>query len=310
MRQSHRLCVALAIGLLVSLGSWYTYTRSFTPHSDWDHMPLAARVLLAGGNPYQAIAERESELGTRLYYPLPAVLVTVPFVALPLLYARSLFVGIGSGLLAYVMLARGWAGLLVFGSAAWLSAFFIAQWSPLLTAAAVLPWLSGILVIKPTSGLALASVAPTRRMVPLGLGLLVLSFVVWPGWVPAWLRETRYGTQFLAPVQRPGGFILLLAFLRWRTAEGRLLGLLACVPHALAPYELLPLFLIPKTFRHMALLTFLTQVSTIATFLTGTDRNLAARMADDWPWFFALVYLPALWMVLRRDSSAGQGAPK
>jgi hypothetical protein len=311
-----RVYLAIAIGVLVSVWCWHIYSRSFTPQSDWDQLPIAARALLAGQNPYQAIAEREAELNTRLYYPLPAVLVTVPFALIPLDYARSLFVGIGSGLFVYVMLTmHGWAGLLVLGSAAWLQAFFIAQWSPFLTAAALLPWLNGVLIVKPTSGLALASVAPDRRMLPVSLGLLVVSFLVMPNWVQAWTRETSYPSHILAPVQRPGGFLLLLAFLRWRAPEARLLGLLACVPQSVAPYELLPLFLIPRGFREMAALTLLTQVGSVATFLTGVNSysgsgpDLVLRMAGDWPWFLALVYLPMLWLVLRRrrGEEAGSG---
>ena len=45
--------------------------------------------------------------------------------------------------------------------------------------------------------------------------------------------------------RRPGGAVLLLALIRWRVAEGRLLAALACVPQTIGLYEALPLFLIP-----------------------------------------------------------------
>lgn len=45
-----------------------------------------------------------------------------------------------------------------------------------------------------------------------------------PHWPVDWLDALRGAPHYAPPVQRPGGFLLLLAFLRWRQPEARMLG--------------------------------------------------------------------------------------
>ena len=72
--------------------------------------------------------------------------------------------------------------------------------------------------------------------------LVGLCFLVWPGWVPEWLASVAR-TPHKSHLLRPGGFLLLLALLRWRRPEARLLAVLSLMPQTTALYEALPLAL-------------------------------------------------------------------
>ena len=49
-----------------------------------------------------------------------------------------------------------------------------------------------------------------------------LALVLFPSWPLDWLAAAAGSPYHLAPIQRPGGFLLLLGLLRWRAPEGRL----------------------------------------------------------------------------------------
>jgi hypothetical protein len=63
--------------------------------------------------------------------------------------------------------------------------------------------------------------------------LLAVSFAMQPGWVVEWrdaVRETSMAggrVPYTAPVLLPGGLLTLLAALRWRRPEARLIATLA-----------------------------------------------------------------------------------
>src|SRR5262249_36410888 len=156
--------------------------------------------------------------------------------ALPLRWADSLFVALGFGALAAV-LARGdgrpSGTLWVFVSA---SALFVAQhsqWSMLMTAAPFLPAALGfVLICKPTIGLALFAARPAKAAA-IGCGArAVVSFALFPGWLPEWWRATRSIADAIGPpmLLRPGGILVLAALARWRRADARLLLAMALVP--------------------------------------------------------------------------------
>jgi hypothetical protein len=106
-----------------------------------------------------------------------------------------------------------------------------------------------------------------------------------------------------APVMRPGGFLLLLALLRWRRPEARLLAGLACIPQTPVLYETVPLFLLVTTLKEGALLGILTCASGMLVYAMGSDITAY----DEWMtlsgrWMVWLVYLPALAIVLPRPN--------
>ena len=299
----HRLTAAVAFGILGSALSWLAQNASHPAHADWPLVYHAAQALMAGQDPYAVVSYGPFPL----YYPLTAVLPVLPLAAFPLVEAQALWVGLGTGVIAYALIARGWWALLAFASAPFLNAFLLGQWSLLLAGASAAPWLGFLWATKPTIGAAYFVAWPSRKAF-IGIFLLAgLSLVLDPTWPMRWFAVLGDPPHIRAPVTRLGGVLLLLGLLRWRQAEGRLLVALSLVPHTSGPYELVPLFLIPRTPREMGMLVLLSQVAfaVCAVWLTDPTIGLAGIISAQWPIWLTAVYLPALAMVLRRKSPAG-----
>ena len=174
------------------------------------------------------------------------------------------------------------------------------QWSPLLIAGAVLTPLSWLLAAKPSIGAALFTAFPSRRAVIGGVALLAISLAVSPAWPIRWADSVRVLVH-ASPIRSPGGFILLLALIRWRQPEARLLAALACVPQIIGLYDTLPLFLIPRTrWQGYALagLSYVAAFGQVAVVPRTPGMPLEAMLAARWPFIFLCLYLPALVMVL------------
>jgi hypothetical protein len=101
----------------------------------------------------------------------------------------------------------------------------------------------------------------------------------------------------------PGGVVAMLALLRWRRPEGRLVAALACVPLTPSPYETVPLFLVPRTAGEAALLSaasFAVQFRLDAVMPTiASDRMKFEFVARLLAW---VMYPLATIMVLRRPN--------
>jgi hypothetical protein len=124
-----------------------------------------------------------------------------------------------------------------------------------------------------------------------------------------WLDAVQNTGQYRAPVQRFGGFVLLLAWLRWRKPEARLLGVLSLIPHTASVYELLPLLLVPQTKGSFGVLFGLSFVATAIVYvLYPFGGSLSVTLDARWPYFLGLVYLPALLMVLRPSMPGSSAA--
>lgn len=286
---------AFALAFGVRATGHYTF-------SDFDQLWIAARAILAHRDPYAMVSARQ---GFPLFYPMPAVVLAIPFAGLPITVAGPVFVAIGMGALAYALSARGWWPVLLLATEPAISAVVLCQWSPLLTAAAILPPLRWTLLGKPTSGGAIVAAYASRGWLrwnlALGGSVLALSFLLWPTWVSAWLAAVRSAHHFVPLVLRPGGALMLLALLRWRRTDARLLALLSSAPLTLAAYDALPLVLIPQTRN---------EVLTLAAGATIAQRIMAQR--PDMPFLawtaqgattlLVCCFLPALLMVLRRPN--------
>lgn len=290
--------LAASVGLAAAAVSHLAHKIPPPSSSDFDQIWVAARAVAAGKDPYAAVAA--SGLPFPLFYPLPAVLLALPVAALPLEFARSVWAGVGTALLTLAALGyrRGLATALL--SAGFLNAVVLNQWSPLLTAAAVLPWLAVVWVAKPSIGLALFLAYPSRKAAWLGAGFVAVSLAVLPSWPVHWL-SALHGAFQTAPVLQPGGFLLLLALIRWRRPEGRLLATLACMPQTIGLYETVPLFLIPRTRWQGYGLAGLSLIAAFAQawILRRADEPLSSLLLARWPILLVLVYLPALILVLR-----------
>lgn len=265
---------------------------------DFDYMWTAGHAVWQGTDPYLAIhqAIRQGTLRWPFYYPGTAAVLLAPFGALPHRLAVALFTSLGMGLLVWSV--HGWRRWIVLSAPA-LEALLLGQWSPWLTAAAGLPWLGFVWAAKPSIGIALFAGWPSRWALYGGLAVVILSLVLLPHWPADWLDAVRNTAHYKAPVQRVGGFLLLLAWLQWRRPEARMLGMLALIPHTTSVYELLPLLLIPQTRRSFAILLGLSYVATAIVYIRFPfGGSISGTLDARWPYFLVLVWLPALFMVL------------
>lgn len=290
----------LTVGIITFVFVWEGHSPPDFP-ADFDYFWTAGRALLQGVDPYAAVREgvQEGQLRWPLYYPATAAVIMTPFGALPHRLAISLFTALGMALLSWsVEGGPPWRRWMVLSVPA-LENVLLGQWSPWLTAAIGLPWLGAVWAAKPSIGLALFAGWPSRWALYGGLLVLGLSLALRPSWPADWITAVRSTPQYLAPVQRPGGILLLLAFLRWRRPEARMLGTLALVPHTAGLYESLPLLLVPQTARGLAVLMVLQYVAAVVSYLVLSPGNLGGMMDTGWAYLLILVYLPCLWMVLK-----------
>ena len=309
-----RLLIAAVYGILAAAYVlWFDYsTKQFGPGgSDFDQLWFAARAVWQGRDPYALIGPgREFAWSWPLVYPLSTVVAMLPFAALPLLAARVLFASLSAFVLAFAISRRGAAVLPVLASAAALDAVRASQLSPLLTAGVLLTGASAAFALKPHTGLALLAASPRRRAVQVaaisGTALVAIAFLMQPGWLTAWRGALGSATHMRVPMFSLGGPFLLLALLRWRHLDARVLLACAIVPHTPIVYDVLPLALIPRTFRESLAFALLTYAALFAqdAWVTGAPpaeaATLAARILN------ICVYLPALVVVLSRPRAVQQ----
>jgi hypothetical protein len=113
-------------------------------------------------------------------------------------------------------------------------------------------------------------------------------------------------------VLRSWGWLLLLAALRWRTPEGRLLLLLSLIPQTTALHGALPLFLVAENRWQSYGLVVASFVAAVwqALILPASGIRLAEGLAQRWPVLLVLLWLPALALVLLpRSPGGGEAEP-
>ncbi|HEV8114270.1 MAG TPA: hypothetical protein VGR31_15975 [Planctomycetota bacterium] len=291
-----RLAIALAVGIPSALFAWSSI-RSGSAVSDFAYWWTAARVVAHGGDPY---ALQPGSAGWPLpdpfFYPLPAVFPILPIAWLPLPIAGGIFMGISGGLLAWCLARERAHRLWMFASAPYVLALRVGQCSPVLLAAAFLPWLGWLLPWKPQIGLPAFAFRPTRVAALLAACAVAASFVVLPGWVAGWRGNVALLEFHPIPLLTWAGPLLLLGVLRWRTPEGRLFLAMICVPQELFFADQLPLQLIARTRRQSALLAAASLAAFAGWFALLRSGDLYVLRAA--PWVLGLVYLPALGVLL------------
>ena len=275
---------------------------------DFDQIRFGAKALIDGADPYLLIGPgRAYNSDFPLLYPATALVVALPFTLMSAQAAAIVFMWLSVFALAYALTADGLYRLPLFLSSAFVIAARRVQWSPVFTAATLLPGLAWVYVCKPNIGIALLASSSTWRAIRtavVGGGIiLVLSLILFPAWPREWLEAVAKAQQTTAPITRRFGFLIALTLLRWRRPEARLLLAMACVPHTPYWYDVLPLLLIPSTFRESLILSFVVSCGFLyelvwpitATTIVGVYHGLANDMV-----LFA--YLPALIMILRRPN--------
>jgi hypothetical protein len=266
--------------------------------SDFDFLYQAAERLLRSESPYPP--------GTHWFpYPLPAILLAVPFTAIPLSLARPIFdVLVGAAFVYALWRYRGTYALLGLASGAYLLAMWHGQTTPLMVAAALVPALGFLLAVRPNTAAALWIGWPSPRAL-LGASLvLALSLVVLPSWPwDWWLALPRDYTPLMPPIWRPFGFLLLLAALRWRLPEARLILAIAFIPQTTLPYELVPLALIPANRVEMILFVVGSWIAVAIAEGLHLNDSMATWTASGWPVTLCAVYLPMIYLVFRRQNT-------
>lgn len=309
---SLRRRVALAATAAVIAAAYVLYfdysTNQLGPGgSDFDQLWFAAHALWRGSNPYDVIGPgRQFNWTWPLLYPLPAVMAILPIAWLPLLVARVSFAAISVGVLAFALARKGPGRLAILGSAAVVDAARAGQLSLLLTAAVMLSWLAFVFPLKPPLGIALLAASPRRRSLVVALAggtlLTIAAFCARPDWMISWLAALKTTSHMRAPALEFGGPLLLLALVRWRRLDARILLACACVPHTPSLYDVVPISLVARDFREGLVYALLTHAALFSQQLLvpglppAAAATMAARILN------VTVYLPALLAILVRPN--------
>ena len=277
--------------------------------SDFDQIVLGARRILSGETPYTPTPL--PGLQWPIYYPLPALLLGVPFMTLPVAWAHATFCGISGACFGWAMSADGDAKLLALATWPYVLSVSLGQWGPLLMATTAMPMLGWLAIVKPNLGLALGIGYGDRWLgrpafwcnVAVVSLLLVASFILRPRWVGEWIGVLSTPTPHLImPIRATGGFLLLLAFFRWREPAARTLATLAFVPQTFSSYDSLLVFLVPRTRRESLVLVAATTAVTAIVGYMGPGPTYGDTVRRFAVWRIFLVYLPAIAIILLRPT--------
>ena len=130
------------------------FSRSFKGRAVDFTLHVGAHAVLQGADPYSTVASRTDLWLHLLFYPLPALLIVMPLVWLPMKIAATMFLALGAAWLAYGATRDGWWRLWMFASAGYWSSIGSVEWTPLLMAAALAGAPAGLAVAaKPTMAL-------------------------------------------------------------------------------------------------------------------------------------------------------------
>jgi hypothetical protein len=246
------------------------------------------------------------------YYPATAAVLAIPLSWMSAVAARCVFVGISSALLAFGLSARGLLGLIPLASGAFLSAVQMCQWSPLLAAGMLFPAIGWVWTAKPNLGVAQLAAKPNRFTLTVALlgalALVLIAFLYLPSWFGDWLAAVRTAPHIRPLALSWLGAPLLLAALRWRRPEARVLLALAIVPTNPGIHDALLLLATPLPFGTAAVLS---GSSLLVDVLVGdwpSYSNFAAYAAANSHALLALIYLPALVLMFRQPNEGAAPA--
>ena len=240
-------------------------------------------------------------------YPATVGVILLPFLIVRFWVAAAIFSAICAGLLAFGLSKDGYQRFPLFVALPFWIAAYSQQWSVIFAAAFLLPSFSFLYVAKPSLGIGLLFANFSRRaLLSAALGgtlILAVSLLAIPSWPAEWMETVRhYSRHMVSPIRMRGGIIALLALLKWRRPEARLIVAMALVPQNVAWYDSVPLLLVPSTMIQSLILAMLSSVPAAIEVLT---HGGADRIIDLYPRGYDLalyVYLPAVVMVLLRPN--------
>jgi hypothetical protein len=288
--------VAVLLGIAAGLfAAW----NVLGDNSDFRAWWLASRLLMSGIDPYLVpLSSAQWPWSEPLFYPGPAVLLSVPLGWLPLPVAVAVFIGSTSCALAWVLSASGWWRLWFFASPAFIMAVEIGQWSPAICLAATVPALGWMAAAKPNLGAAALLWRPSPLAIGLAIAATLLSVFLMPQWPGEWMANLAKLEKHPAPLFTPAGCWLLVALVRWRHADARLLLAMAAVPQLLFFADQLPLYLLARSRREASFQVTAGLVAYVIWFALLRDADLYVLEAA--PYVLVGVYGPALMLVLSR----------
>jgi hypothetical protein len=238
----------------------------------------------------------------RYFYPLTAALFVVPVVWLPIKAAAVVFTTVGAIILAYLLGRERWrvAALL---SAPMLSTAAAGQNTAFVTAAALVPALGWMIAIKPNVGLAVFAMRPSRAAAVGASVFALVSLAILPGWPRDWLHSIATDPgMHKAPALVSGGAVMMLALLRWRRPEARLLAVLSLVPHTMTWYDALPIMLVPSSYRQLLVLGILSHLASFVAAPMSLTYEGPALFAATAPVALWGLYVPALVLIMMRPN--------
>jgi hypothetical protein len=303
-----RMLVAVCIGALAAA---YCFSQMrVLPNAGADDFTwhwLGARALLEGKSPYvEVTAGGKYNLIAPYIYPLTTAIAAIPFSAyLSPAYAATLFIGVSTTLLAWGLTKDGYHRLPLFISLPFAWSASSGQFAPIIAAAALVPAVSWLAPIKPTIGLAALAYRPSKTALIGSAAFVALAFLINPHWVADWRSSLahRVSDVYWAPATVFGGPLLLLAIIKWRRPEARMLFVLALVPQLFLFYDQLLLFLVPKKWYSSALLS---AASWTALYVGnrgfGANPSTSDVVTSYASPIMLMLFLPCLIMVLRRPN--------
>jgi hypothetical protein len=284
-RMGKRISVSAAIGAVSGVFCWFWLERAHHGAGDFTWAIWAAQDLLAHRNPYLRYMQ---------LYPLPAALFGLPFCWMRPTVAGGVFYGISSALLAFGISRHGYHRLLVFLAYPYWAGLFEAQWTPLILASAFIATLLPATLVKPQLGLPILFTSPTRRGLLTCSMVLLLTFLVFPGWPWQWWGNTDLYARFIPFLVFPGP-LLALALFRYRERDAHMLLLTALMPQRWF-YDAFILWFIPKTRREIAWTALLSWGAGVwRWYHVPHSFNQVGR------WIVIFIYLPMLALIIFRS---------
>ena len=278
---------------------------------DFTYWWRAGFAVTQGVSPYRIIRETgPMPYSGNFLYPMPAAVVGVPFTVFEVHTGAAVFVGIGFAVAAFALLSLATWRVAALATAPAIAVLGNGQWAPLLLGAAILPGFGWLLCVKPTIGAALFLWRPRWSIVLGGAAACLLALLVLPTWPLEYLDNARSSTtasEYVPPILMVSGagLPLLLALLRWRRPEGRLLAAMSIVPQNTFFYDQLPLMLVPQSMSGLLLYGMWSNLVRFSAYVIEPKWAYAttAERSHSWePFILFGLYLPCLVMVLMRPN--------